>query len=221
MQFAVPNVEFAMLNARKSASLLLIAIGLGCFPSCSRQEPPPRSRDEIFLDRMKLPAVYFTAKSHKRVIAPAGNGMFLDAESGELCWPALACTNPDCPGRQNGEPYLFIEPDVGFYIKSDKTVDYNAAAALAAPRSDGTCPKCAAKRNRATESQEVRQRYINWARPYVLPETAEKLKALDEELKRCIAYERTQRVAKDPNAAKPPESSGGPQPTKANPASRP
>ena len=210
-----------MLNARKSVSLLLIAIAFGCFTSCGKEEPLPRSRDAIFLERMKLPALYMTAKSHKRIIAPAGNGMFLDKETGELCWPALACTNPDCPGRQDGELYLFIEPDQGFYIKSDKTLGYNAAAARAAPWSDGTCPKCATTRNRATESNEVRQRYVNWARPYVLPDTAEKLKTLDEELKQCIAYERTQRVATDSGNIKPPPPSGGPQPTKADPASRP
>jgi hypothetical protein len=221
VQFAVPDVEFVMLDARKSASLLLIAIALGCLPSCSKQEPPPRSRDEIFRERMELPALYITAKSHKQVTAPAGKGMFIDAETGELCWHALACTNPDCPGRQDGEPYLFIEPDQGFYIKSDKTVGYNLAAARAAQWSDGTCPKCATIRNRAAESPEVRQRYVNWARPYVLPETAERMKALDEELKRCITYERTQWVAPDPGNRKPPQSSGGPQPTKADPASRP
>lgn len=78
------------------------------------------------------------------------------------------------------------------------------AASKAAPRTDGTCPYCAAKRNFATETEEVRQRYLNWARPYVLPETAEKTKALDEELQRRILYERMFRKAPMPEGQKQP-----------------
>jgi hypothetical protein len=171
---------------------------LGCLASCSKKEEPvPRSRDEIFKQRLTLPALYLTAPSHKRIIAPAGLALFTkDKETGEMIWPALYCTNPDCPGRREGEPLLFIEPDAGF-----------------------ACPQCVAKRNRATESAEVRQQYINWVRPYVLPETAKKLKELDAELQNRIEYERLHRVA--PILENPHPIHGGPQPTKADPATRP
>jgi hypothetical protein len=180
-------------------SCLWVAVLLGGLTSCGKKDdPPPRSRDEIFLQRLELPAVYLTAKSHKRIIERAGLPLFTkDPETGEVVWPALCCTNPDCPGRRDGEPLLFIEPDA-----------------------DYACPQCAVKRNLAAETEAVRQQYINWVRPYVLPETAEKLKQLDAELQRRVEYERIMRVAPTPNKP-PPPLTGGPQPTKADPASRP
>ena len=123
-----------MFDARKLAALFLTAVALGCFTSCGREAAPPRSRDEIFRERLELPSVYLTVKSHKQVSAPGGKGSFVDNETGELCWPALCCNNPDCPGRTSEGPYLFIDPDPGIYLKADKTVGYDKAAALAAPR---------------------------------------------------------------------------------------
>jgi hypothetical protein len=179
-------------------SALWIGILLGGLPSCSKEDPLPRSRDEIFRQRMELPAVYLTAKSHTRITAPAGRGMFfVDPETGEKCWPALFCTNPGCPGRRDGEPLLFIEPDANY-----------------------ACPRCAAIRKVAAETEADRQQYINWVRPYVLPETAEKLKQLDAELQKRVEYERIVPVAGTLDK-QPAPSSDGPQPTKADPALRP
>lgn len=179
-----------MLNVRTLFVLLLVVSALGVFTSCGRKPPPPRTRDEIFRDRVSLPAVYLTVKTHTRVLAPGGKGAFIDQETGELCWPALACTNPNCPGKGKDEPYLFIDPDPGVFVKPDGTLGYDLAMAKAS-KADGTCPKCAANRNFANETNEDRQRYINWVRPYVLPETAQRQKALDEELQKRIIYERT------------------------------
>ena len=173
---------------------------LGGLVSChKKEEPAPRSRREIYKQVLELPAVYLTEKTHKRVIAPTGRGLFwVDAETGETCWPALYCTNPDCPGRREGEPLLFIEPDANH-----------------------ACPHCMAKRKLATEPPAVRQQYINWVQTYVLPETAEKLKPLDAERQKLIARERSKRLASLILNKPPPISTGGPQPTKADPASRP
>jgi hypothetical protein len=187
-----------MSHLRRLRCCLWLAVVLGGLASCSKPEAPaPRPRDAIFKDRLALPAVYLTAKSHKRIVESAGLPLFSsDPETGEMIWPALYCTNPDCPGRREGEPLLFIEPDA-----------------------DYACPQCAAKRNRAAETEAVRQQYLNWVHPYVLPETAEKVKQLDAELQKRAEYERTHRVA--PVVDRHPLPAGGQQPTKADPATRP
>ncbi len=194
-------------------SCLWLAVVLGGLASCSKQEEAvPRSRTDLHKDELALQAVYLTEKTHKRIIAPMSQGLFsIDPESGEVMWPAYCCTNPDCPGRQEGEPLLFIEPDTKL---------------LQEARPPGTnisclCPRCLAKRNLATESKEVRQQYINWVRPYVLPETAEKMKQIEAERKRRIAFERTLRKAPQREKSSSPASSGGPQPTRADPSTRP
>jgi hypothetical protein len=199
--------------------LLPIAAALPLLASCSKSEPPPPSRDEIFQERLALPAVYFTAKTHKRVIAPASKGLFIDEQTGEVCWPALACHNPDCPGRKGDEPLLFIEPDAGVYAKPDGTIGYDRARAAKQSVVAG-CPECLKKRNLSAETPEQRARYISWVKPYVLPETAARLAELDELLQRRIALDRHKRVAV-PFTEKEPPPDDGPQPTPANPATRP
>ena len=189
-----------MLHTRRARWYLWIVVVLGGLASChKKEEPAPRTRTEIFKQGLELPGVYLTEKTHKRVIAPTRFGLpFVDPESGETCWPALYCTNPDCPGRREGEPLLFIKTDANY-----------------------ACPHCIAKRKLAAETEAVRQQYANWVRPYVLPETAEKLKQLDAERQKRIAKERTRRLAPVILNKPPAISTGGPQPTKADPASRP
>ena len=188
--------------------------------ACSKEPPPPLSRDEIFRQRLELPALYLTAKTHKRVIAPMSKGMFVDADTGEICWPALACNNPDCPGRKAGEPFVFIEPDAGAYMKPDGSIGYDPARAraAAAERVLGPCPQCAKIRDPRTETDAQGKQYISWVQPYVLPETAERMEHLDEELHRRILFERRQPTL--PAEGKSP-SVDSPQPTPADPATRP
>ncbi len=201
--------------------LLPIAAALPLLASCSRSEPPPPpSRDEIFRQRLDLPALYFTAKTHKRVIAPASKGLFVDEQTGEVCWPALVCNNPECPGRQGDEPLLFIEPDAGVYAKPDGTIGYDRARAAAGRSAVAGCPACLKRRKLQKETPEERARYVSWVQPYVLPETAARLKELDELLQRRIALDRRQRVAV-PFSANRPADDDGPQPTPADPAMRP
>ena len=199
---------------------LLVAGPLCLLVSC-KKETPPRTREEIFQERMALPARYFSAKTHQRVIAPAGKGIFVDEETGEICWPALVCNNPDCPGRQGDEPLLFIEPDSAYYVKPDGTVGYDAARAKAERHRAGPCPECARKRDPRTETAEQRQRYIDWVKPYVLPDTAARMKQLDEEFQRRIRMERSQRTAFPIGEGKSTSADEGPQPTPADPSTRP
>jgi len=207
-----------MVRHGRSLVAALLLGGLVCLLSaCSKEPPPPLSRDEIFRQRLELPALYLTAKTHKRVIAPMSKGMFVDAETGEICWPALACNNPDCPGRKAGEPFVFIEPDAGSYVKPDGSIGYDPARA-AAERVVGPCPQCAKIRDPRTETNAQRQQYISWVRPYVLPETAERMKQLDEELHRRVLFERRQPT---PPAEDKSPAVDGPQPTRADPATRP
>lgn len=169
--------------------LLVLVAGLACsLASCGKE---PRSRDAIFAERMELPRLYMTLHTLREVTAPSGKGIFVDEQTGEVCWPVLACHNPDCPGRTaDGQPYLFIAPDPNMVVQSDGTIGYDAKAPAppANPRIslDGTCPACRKTRNLKTESPETVQRYVNWVKPHVLPETAERERKLDEEARRRV-----------------------------------
>ncbi|MHC4179350.1 MAG: hypothetical protein ACYSWU_17695 [Planctomycetota bacterium] len=209
------------MSRRRWFSRALLIIGSLCLPASCGKETPPRSRDEIFRERLKLPALYFTAKTHKRVMAPMSRGMFVDEQTGEICWPALACNNPECPGRKEDEPLLFIEPDAAVYVKPDGSVGYNPGRAAAGARPSGPCPECLKTRNPQTETIEQRQRYIAWVRPHVLPETAARMKQLDEELQRRIRVDRSHRVAAPSGEGESPSPHTGPQPTPADPSRRP
>jgi hypothetical protein len=140
----------------------IVALGLAvlCLAGCGRSRT--RSPDEILIEKRGLPRLFLSAKTHTRVIAPKSKGMFTDPATGEECWPALECTNPDCPGRHGDEPALFISYDVS--------------------ASQG-CPACAKKRNVKTESASEKARYLKFVQPYELPEVRERLLALEEEYK--------------------------------------
>lgn len=191
--------------------------------SCAKEPPPPRTRDEIFQEKIGLPALYLGAQTHREVIAPMSKGLHVDAQSGEVMWPALECGNPDCPGRVDGKPFIFIEPDDAVFIKSDGSIGYDkvkgAQAANKVRTSKkvvGPCPACAQIRKPGSETPQQTQQYINWVHPHVLPETATRLTELEEELQRAIRVERESRVIKPA-----PVNENGPKPTKADPASRP
>jgi len=133
-----------------------------CLTACSRTPPPPRSADEIFTEKQQMPRLYLTKKTHTRVVAPKTKGMFTDPATGEECWPAMQCTNPDCPGRTEKEPALFLPFDVSAHQG---------------------CPACAKKRNIARESAAEKAKWLKFVQPYELPEVRERLAALDAEYK--------------------------------------
>ncbi len=136
----------------------------------------------MFRERMKLPRLYLTAETRSRVIAPTDKGVFVDEASGEICWPTLVCNAPNCPGKAaDGKPLVFIAPDPCTFKKPDGTLGYDPARESLGEKYSGACPECLKIRDLGTETPQQRQRYIKWVRPYVLPETARRLKQLDEQ----------------------------------------
>ena len=148
-----------------------------CFIGCS--EPKPKTLEELYEEERKLPAVFLTTKSNQQVIAPGDSGVFVDEKSGELCWPAQSCTNPDCPGRAaDGTPFLFIAPDKAVIINPDGTVGYDRSQAGEIDNYYGQCPKCLETRNLPSESEADQLRYSQFVQPYVLPKTAQRREEL-------------------------------------------
>src|SRR5690606_2714439 len=107
---------------------------LGCGPAA------PRTREEIFREIATLPRLYIADPSGRRITAPADRGIFV--ENGEICWPALECTAPDCPGREGDRPYVFIHPEPGFTPRADGTLAYQSPGRGAGDGTAGQCPKC-------------------------------------------------------------------------------
>lgn len=154
------------------ATVFVALIGCG--------DDAPVSRDDIFLKQMELPTLYLTADTGKRITAPASKGVFVDEASGEICWPAIACHNPDCPGRgPDGELFLFVIPTPGAVGQSDGTVKIDHAKAAPAKGTDGLCPQCLRVRRPDNEPADLAQKYVNWVKPHVLPEAAEQLKEIE------------------------------------------
>jgi hypothetical protein len=145
---------------------------------CGRE---PRTRDEIFQERLSLPQLYLTADSHQQVTASGTKGVFVDADSGEICFRAKECLNPDCPGFSGGKPVLFFDVDPTKVIQPDGSIGDDASKIdldLVAG-----CPECLRQRKLRTETPEEQQKYIQWSRPHILPETAKREAELDAELK--------------------------------------
>jgi hypothetical protein len=159
---------------RNRVALAPLWLAAGCLLALAGCGAEPRTSDEIFREERELPALYITVKTHTRVTAPAGKGMFIDPGTGEAAWPALACQNPDCPSRgAGGEPNLFIDagPTAG------------QPGGAPAVDSHGCCPACVKGLNWKSLPPAERQKYINWVKPYVLPESQKRLAELAAERK--------------------------------------
>jgi hypothetical protein len=130
-------------------------------PAKEKIEVDARTQDQIAVEEMQLNGVFLTERTKQRVIAPMNSQ---PTHNGELCWPALTCKNPRCPGR--GNPYLFINPN---------------------PGSDVVCPACLKIRNVDTESDEDRMRYRGYVETYMLPETLRRMKELNRERRRAMS----------------------------------
>jgi len=169
----------------------LLVVLLAPLAACTKTAPPPRSRAEIFEDRLRVPTLYISEKSGKRIVAEGGRVNFVDGESGEVCWMAWACHAPGCPGRgPRGEPFLCIEADAGFFAKPDGTVGYDPARSRLTPKRVGMCPQCSAVRKPEAETQQEAAEYTRLVQPHQLPESAVRLARLDEELARRVEWER-------------------------------
>lgn len=135
--------------------------------------PEPRGRMEIYDEDMALPKLYLT-QSGARVIAAGNRGAHRDAETGEQCWPAVGCYNPECLQRgADGEPFGFIDnwqSDIGRH-----------------------CPACRAQRDVASETPKERDQWAHWVRPHELADSAASRRELTEQRRRRIAWERAHR----------------------------
>ncbi len=174
----------------------LLYCALGCVLIGCGGETKPRSVEEINAERQTLPGLFITA-SGQRIEAPRDSGVFVDEASGELAWPAYACTNPDCPGRNGEVPHLFIWSDPRFYVAEDGTLgtrqfntaqEYRDAAAQAGTDRQPTCNECLKIRNLETETPEEGQKYSEYPRQYVLPATRQRELELDAEHQERIEY---------------------------------
>ena len=174
--------------------------------SCGNKKelPIPRSRDEIFRERVNLPILYIT-KSGKRVEAPGGQGSFVDKASGEICWLAMECADPNCPGRVvSGIPYIFIITDPGLFVNNRGQLDYNpekAQAAIEKAAKGGFfgCGKCIPLRQKqmlqsglGAETKADIERYASYVVPHVLPETKKRLAELEAEMVARVNWEKEQ-----------------------------
>lgn len=172
-------------------TIAILVVVPGCGGCGHASAPPPAATDAIFHQRHQLDKMYLTQKTLKRVIRPGNvSAPFVDRETGELCWPALICTNPACPGQgQEGFPYLFIHSDPLISVSSQGEPvypqvgagqAYSSMVAAAGGFPDPTCPACYEKFRRGrTETPEEKDRYANYVREYELPEAAQRRADLD------------------------------------------
>ena len=180
---------------------LLLAL-LVSTAACSRPLPPPRSRDEIFQDRLRVPTLYIAEKSGKRIVTEGGRMNFVDPESGEVCWVAWECRAPNCPGRgPQGEPFLCIEADAGYFAKPDGTVGYDPKLSALTPRRVGMCPQCSVIRTPEAETPEQAIEYSRYVQLHQLPAAAARIRELDEEMARRVEWDRQHTFVGRPKTA--------------------
>lgn len=172
---------------------LIVCVGLaGC-----RAE---RSLQEVEQEMRSLDVLYLTAESGARITAPATRGVFVDEGTGELCYPAYTCVNPDCPGGKSGEqPFLFIHRDVmlragpgGTVVRDEFPPGRNPLEVIESRGgfANPTCPACWEQRRGVAETPARRQQFVEWARPYTLPRTEVRRRQLEAEYRRKAAARR-------------------------------
>lgn len=156
-----------------------------------------RSLSQIEQEMRSLDTLYLTAGSGKKITAAATKGVFVDGESGELCFPAYVCTNPECPGSQgDGQPFLFIHRDVmlrvgpgGEIVRDEMPQGRNPVDVIESRGgfANPTCPACWEVRRGRPETQAMKQQFVEWAQPYTLPVAAARKKELEDEYQRKAA----------------------------------
>lgn len=176
-------------NRRQVCTAPLLSGLIGCMvlAGCGKD----RSIQEIEKEERSLDALYLTAEIGKEITAPGNKGVFVDEETGELCYPAYMCANPDCPGKKSGDrPFLFIHRDVlvrvgpGGKVVRDEIPPGKDPVEFIKSRGGflvATCPACWEVRKARAETPAQKQQFIDWARPYTLPETAKRMEELEQE----------------------------------------
>ncbi len=156
---------------------------------CSGCGGPRRAPVEIIQERQRLPTLFFTEKTNQPVIAPGDKLMLVDPKTKELAWPAHECANPNCPGRNNGVPFLFIRPlDVGYFVKEDDSIGHDPEKSRATPPYHG-CPECVKIRHLGTETPEEKALYNSFDKLHELPKSVKRRAQLDQELKEAMAVD--------------------------------
>lgn len=98
-------------------------------------------------------------------------------ENGKEYWPAYICSNPDCPGRKNGKPYIFAAV---MRPPAEETAPPTAPDAPDAPTSTTVCPKCKEAMDKAKGAN--RSRYdLTAVERYNTPEGLEIIKKIRED----------------------------------------
>lgn len=179
----------------KSSPLIracLLALVAG---GCGTQSSIPRTRNDVFRDRLQVETLFLTADG-RRFVAPMSPERAIVAEGGSLAWPAWQCNNPDCPGRQpDGSPLVFPWPDPFQSVGPDGRIVVRQPLndedeKLFQKFSEQNCPACLPRRKPAEESKALRQQYKDWCQPHVLPAAAKRLAELDRELEAMLSRER-------------------------------
>ena len=165
--------------------------GAGCSKEGTNTSPSKQAdidqSNDLFPERQSLPALFICVQSGKRLVAPGNKNHFLDKESGELYWRAMACHNPQCkaPSTTNA-PFLFITPDPRVYLKADGSIGHDNTRAMKAAKTRPpiACPQCLKNRNLKKESREQKEKYVSWVKPHILPKTAQHISELEIKSKR-------------------------------------
>jgi len=178
------------MSRRLLLGFALLAILSLC--SCGPREKSPRTSNQIFRDRLTVDTLYLTEDGREVILPGDPSGAVVFPNTRELAWAARCCNNPNCPGKgKAGRPFLFPWPDPFCFVNEDGTVgtrqpesekDFELFEKYAEP----VCPACLKTRNREAETEEQRVQYKSWCQLYVLPESAERLKQLEEENRRRI-----------------------------------
>ncbi len=198
---------------RQPIPFALVACVASLCAGCGSSEEKPRPAQLIHEERRALPVLYLTEKSQHEVIRSAADGLFVDEDTGELCYRAYYCTSPDCPNKdktEGGRPVVFIHRNPTASVGPDGEIVYRDVRSSAefeqlcrdqvsflAP----TCPACWTLRDPESETPRQTQQYIGYVQPYTLPESSERAAKLDEEHQQRLAYmkqRRTRQVAITP-----------------------
>jgi hypothetical protein len=169
-----------------AAALVLLASSIGC------RDDQPLTPEDILREQLEVDTLYLT-EDGREVIAPGtSEGVIVFPGTSDLAWPAMTCENPDCPGEGEGDrPFVFPWPDPFKYVDDDGNIQ------LRDPESDEDfklmeqfgeqcCPACLPTRNRSRESIDEQIQYKSWVVPYVLPESAKRLKELEEQKRKIL-----------------------------------
>ncbi|MCE9551974.1 MAG: HEAT repeat domain-containing protein [Planctomycetes bacterium] len=212
--------------------IVLLNSLLGCGSQQSTNLSPksknsPPTSDAIFQQQRQLDKLYLTERTHKRVIRSGNVSVpFVDEDTGELCWPALVCVNPDCPGKgQDGAPSLFIHNDplvkagsdgVPVYPNIAPGQDYAQMVADAGGFPDAVCPACYEKFRRGkTETPEEKDRYAGFVTEHELRESAQQRGELERQTLALNIMRTNEGVLGDALITSPVNTTATPQPSTA------